>query len=257
MISDEKVPAGSRVYVAPISDGFDFYIIAALLEKKLPLAVVTDRNAADFEISEVTLAEARSWGSGLFHRPHPRDYQFARVKMVNLKSGYVVFACTVDKFNSPQGQQGTSGDFAMRVKASIPQGNAASASSHALEAAYTQQSNAIPVDAKINVAAMPDSYHHYIKHAIEDKYVPVTVVQNRADADFEITGTSQSWRAATPNILSESWRTAESASIKVENLKSRVIVFAYSYFAANTAHGRRTSAESCAKHLKEKIASGN
>ena len=53
-----------------------------------------------------------------------------------------------------------------------------------------------------------------------------------------------------------SWHSRESASIKVANLKSGVIAFAYSYNTDNSAHGKKSSAESCAKHLKEKIESG-
>jgi len=32
-------------------------------------------------------------------------------------------------------------------------------------------------------------------------------------------------------------------------------VYAYSYNNTNSAHGKRTAAESCAKHLKEKVES--
>jgi len=37
----------------------------------------------------------------------------------------------------------------------------------------------------------------------------------------------------------------------VNDLKSGDVVFAYAYHADNSAHGRKSSAESCAKHLKE------
>lgn len=115
----------------------------------------------------------------------------------------------------------------------------------------------IPVDAKIFIAAMPDAFDVNLKAAIEEKRVPVRLVASRDEADFEITGISESYKSrATKFMLTQGWRSGESASIKAENLKTGVIVFAYAYFAPNTPRGKRTSAESCAKHLMEKIGSG-
>ena len=37
------------------------------------------------------------------------------------------------------------------------------------------------------------------------------------------------------------------------DLKSGEVAFAYSYHADDSAHGRKSSAESCAKHLKEQV----
>ena len=115
----------------------------------------------------------------------------------------------------------------------------------------------IPRGAKVFVAPMPDNFHEFIKSAIEKKKVPVTVVQNREQADFEITGFSETQKASTAKkLIMGSWHSRESASIKVANLKSGVIAFAYSYNTDNSARGKKTSSEACAKHLKEKIESG-
>ena len=120
-----------------------------------------------------------------------------------------------------------------------------------------EESMAIPKDAKIFVASMPDNFEQDVKAAITAKKVPVTVVDNRDQADFEITGYSESQKAgAAKAIIMGSWHSRETASIKVANLKSGVIAFAYSYHTDNSAHGKKSSAESCAKHLKEKIESG-
>src|SRR5436190_11495408 len=43
LMSQEKVPSGSRVYVAPMANGFDNYIVAGLQQKKVPVIVVADR----------------------------------------------------------------------------------------------------------------------------------------------------------------------------------------------------------------------
>jgi hypothetical protein len=71
---------------------------------------------------------------------------------------------------------------------------------------------------------------------------------------YEITGVAASRKAsAAKKIIVGSWHSREEASIQVTDLKSGVVVFAYSYATSNSAHGKQTSAESCAKHLKQAI----
>ena len=53
-----------------------------------------------------------------------------------------------------------------------------------------------------------------------------------------------------------SWHSDEQASISVAGIKSGEIVFAYSANKKNSAHGKQTTAEACAKHLKEAIEKG-
>jgi hypothetical protein len=125
------------------------------------------------------------------------------------------------------------------------------------EGKAAEDSMVIPPRAKVFVAPMPDNFDEFIKAAIDKKQVPVTVVADREQADFEITGYSESQKASTAKkIIRGSWHSRESASIKVANLKSGIIVFAYSYNTTDSAHGKKSSSESCAKHLKEKIESG-
>ena len=136
-------------------------------------------------------------------------------------------------------------------------GDASADAPKATEAATADASTMIPSGAKIFIAPMPDSFEDYMKKAIEEKKVPVTVVDSRDQADFELSGTSETHKAgAAKVIVMGSWHSKESASIKVENIKSGVVAFAYSYNNSNSAHGKKSSAESCAKHLKEKIESG-
>jgi hypothetical protein len=119
------------------------------------------------------------------------------------------------------------------------------------------ESIVIPKGAKLFVASMPDKFDDYIKAAIQAKQVPVTVVDSKDQADFEISGYSESQKASTAKkLIMGSWHSRESASIKVSNLKSGIIAFAYSYNTDNSMHGKKSSAEACSKHLKEKIDSG-
>ncbi len=108
----------------------------------------------------------------------------------------------------------------------------------------------IPSGSKVYIAAM-DGFETHLKAAIENKKVPLTVVENKQDAEYEITGASASQKASTAKkIIMGSWHSREEASIQVTDLKTGVVVFAYSYTTSNSAHGKKSSAESCAKHLK-------
>jgi hypothetical protein len=115
----------------------------------------------------------------------------------------------------------------------------------------------IPRGAKVFVAPMPDGFHEYLKAAIEKKKVPVAIVEDKNNAEFEITGQSETEKASTAKkVIMWNWRSNEQASIQVNNLTTSEAVFAYSVNKPNSAHGKKSSAEACAKHLKEKIESG-
>jgi hypothetical protein len=49
------------------------------------------------------------------------------------------------------------------------------------------------------------------------------------------------------------WHSDEQASISVTNIASGEVVFAYSANKKSSARGKQTSAEACAKHLKNHL----
>jgi hypothetical protein len=99
-----------------------------------------------------------------------------------------------------------------------------------------------------------EGFEVFLKAALENKKVPLVVVEEKDTADFEITGASNTQKASTAKkILKLSWHSREEASINVANIKTGEIVFAYSTHKENSAHGKRSSAEACAKHLKAKV----
>jgi hypothetical protein len=111
--------------------------------------------------------------------------------------------------------------------------------------------------AKVFVQPMKDGFDTYFKAALAKKKVPLVVVPSREEADYEITGTSESQKAgAAKKIIMGSWHSDEQASISVAGIKSGEIVFAYAANKKNSAHGKQTTAEACAKHLKEAIEKG-
>jgi hypothetical protein len=117
-----------------------------------------------------------------------------------------------------------------------------------------QPASTLKAGAKVYVAAMPDGFDSYLKSALEKKKVPVSVVPSRDEAEYEIKGTAESQKAsAAKKIIMGSWHSDEQASISVTNLRTGDVVFAYSANKKNSAHGKQSSAEACAKHLKEAI----
>lgn len=122
--------------------------------------------------------------------------------------------------------------------------------------AQESTSKVIPAGSKVFIAPMEDGFNDYLKAAIQAKKVPVVVVDDKASADFEITGHSESQKASTAKkVVMWDWRSNEQATIQVANLKTSEISFAYSVNKVSSAHGKKSSAEACAKHLKEKIES--
>jgi hypothetical protein len=111
----------------------------------------------------------------------------------------------------------------------------------------------IPEGSKVFIAPM-GGFETYIKAAIEKKKVKVTIVEGRDRADFELTGSAESQKASTAKkVIMLDWHSKEQASIQLADIKSSEVIFAYSVHKASSAHGKQSSAEACAKHLKEAV----
>ncbi len=114
-----------------------------------------------------------------------------------------------------------------------------------------QAQSTIPAGSKVFIAPMGD-FEPYFRAALESKKVPLTIVESKDQAEYEITGVAESQKASTARkVIMWNWHSKEEASIKVSDLKTGVVVFAYSVVKSSSAHGKKSSAEACAKHLKE------
>ncbi|HUK24929.1 MAG TPA: hypothetical protein VLV49_10140 [Terriglobales bacterium] len=112
----------------------------------------------------------------------------------------------------------------------------------------------IPKGAKLFIAPIGDGFDNYLKDAIAKKKVPVEVVASKDQAEYEITGTADSQKASTAKkVILGNWHSREEASITVSSIKSGEVVWAYSVHEEASTHGKRSSAEACAKHLKDEI----
>jgi hypothetical protein len=131
---------------------------------------------------------------------------------------------------------------------------AAISTAHAGDKKNPPPSEKIPKGAKVFIAPISDGYESFLKDAMSAKKVPIEVVSSRDQADYEITGSAESQKAgAAKKIIMGNWHSREEASITLSNLKSGEVVWAYSVHEEGSTHGKRSSAESCAKHLKEAI----
>lgn len=117
-----------------------------------------------------------------------------------------------------------------------------------------KNNSSIPRGAKVFIAQMPDGFDAYLKAAVGRKKVPIEIVDDKSKAQFQITGASETQEASTAKkVLALDWRSTEDASIQVADLGTGEVVFAYSVHEQNSNHGKQSSAEACAKHLKDHI----
>ena len=111
----------------------------------------------------------------------------------------------------------------------------------------------IPANSKVFLAPM-GGFEEDLKAAIVSKKVPVVLVTDKDQADYEIAGTSDTEKDSTAKkVVMWNWHSNEQASITVTDHKSGEVVFAYSVNKKSSAHGKRSTAEACAKHLKDQI----
>jgi hypothetical protein len=106
----------------------------------------------------------------------------------------------------------------------------------------------------------------YLTAALQEKQVPLVVVTDRAKADYILGGTWEHIKSlgrkssVVANLEAPVFGHAVSdydgASIRLVDLKTSEVVFAYSVDRNNAPHGRQSTAESVAKHLKAAMTSG-
>lgn len=109
-----------------------------------------------------------------------------------------------------------------------------------------------PIDTPNSYKAL-DDFESYLAAALRKKNVPLIMVTNRAQADFEIVGTAKSEQPYLDEHVYGTQRDTISASISVVNLKTGVVAYADSSHRELAARGPRSAAEKLAKYLKKKI----
>jgi hypothetical protein len=118
VITNESLPSGARIYIAPMSGGFETYVAAGLEKKKVPVVLVTDRDKADYELSGVSNSDRAGWAKMLFLGSQQTN-EAASIKIVNLKTSNIVFAYSVNKTNSARGKQSAGEAVAKHINENI------------------------------------------------------------------------------------------------------------------------------------------
>lgn len=119
-----------------------------------------------------------------------------------------------------------------------------------------QSKKPIERSSRIFITPIEGGFDTFLAAAIIKKQVPVVVVTDRTKADFEISGIASSEKAGWAKMLFMGIDNSnDMASIKVVDIKSDEVVYGYSVRKGNSARGKQSAAEACAKHLKEKIES--
>ena len=111
---ESKIPANSKVYVAPM-DGFETYVIAAIHAKDVPVQVVADKYKANYELAGTSDSRKPGWAKTIF-LGHARTDEQASVTLTNMKTSEVVFAYTVNKQNAFRGKQSAAESCANHLK---------------------------------------------------------------------------------------------------------------------------------------------
>jgi hypothetical protein len=102
-----------------------------------------------------------------------------------------------------------------------------------------------------------DGFETYMAAALQKKQVPLIVVTERDQADFEIIGSAEKKSAGwAKTIFMGDIRGSASASMQVVNLKTKVVVYADSSDRGSANRGHKSTSEKLAKYLKEKIEKG-
>ncbi len=111
-----RIAPNSRVFIEPM-DGFENYLSAAILKKKVPIIVTDDKSKADYVITGTSHVEKAGWAKTIFISGAPQAG--ASIVMKGATTGDLAFAYSVDKFNAARANQSTAEACAKHLKEAI------------------------------------------------------------------------------------------------------------------------------------------
>jgi hypothetical protein len=151
----------------------------------------------------------------------------------------------------PQPQQSPSSPAAQAASLSrVPDPGAAPAAPPAPTDIASMRINA---GSTVYVAPM-DGFENYLQAALRKKDVPLMPIADESKANYIIRGTAEEKKAGwTKMAFMGQIHSDDAASVQMIDHRTGAIVFAYTVNKKNTLHGQQTTAEACAKHLKEQI----
>ena len=99
-----------------------------------------------------------------------------------------------------------------------------------------------------------EGFENYLAAAFQKKGVPLVPVASEEQATYVLKGTSEEKKPGAAKIIfMGQLHSDNAASVQMSDRATGAIVFAYAVNKKNTLHGQQTTAEACAKHLKDQI----
>jgi hypothetical protein len=112
----------------------------------------------------------------------------------------------------------------------------------------------IPTNSKLYINPM-DGFETYVTAALQKKKVPLTIVANREQADFELKGDIEKQKAGWAKTIFISPLPSIDATMQIINIKTGVVAYSISSTKNNAWRGKKGSAEHLAKNLAKKMQS--
>ena len=84
-----KIPAGSRIFIAPMEGGLNGFIAPEIIKKHLVLKVVTDEKDADYDLAGASIKADDQWYHTVFGG---KDKNEGNVRLLSVKDKSMVWA---------------------------------------------------------------------------------------------------------------------------------------------------------------------
>jgi hypothetical protein len=231
------IEGGSTLAVKPM-DGFEYYLLAALYKKRLPLDLMSDPQKASYVV-EGNQTSSRASTSKVFWLGTDADHVEVSLDVNRTSDGEQVTHDEYSRSLAGRGLQTMAEAFADHLREKVGMKPAERPSILVRPKVY------LTVEGEFRVALL---------EAFRTKRVPIQIVERKEAADYVLEGDSRSTKAdARRKVLMLDWQSREQAAIALVNPREQRVVFAYAYYYDSSMHGQRSSAESCAKHLAEML----
>lgn len=110
----------------------------------------------------------------------------------------------------------------------------------------------IPSGSKVFVESS-DGFDIYLAAAFQKKKVPLVVVSDREKADFILEAQSRHEEKGWASKIFLNHRDTSEAAVRLIRASDGEVVWAYAVHKKNSVRAHQSTAEACAKHIKEMI----
>ncbi len=84
-----KIPAGSKIFIAPMDGNLDGFIAPEIMKKKLPVKIVTDEKDADYVLAGASIKADDKWYHTVFGG---KDKNEGNERLLSVKDKALVWA---------------------------------------------------------------------------------------------------------------------------------------------------------------------